>query len=111
MSSDGKGLVSQAGAVLLWETMRVTGLGRGLSDGLAGGGRRGQSTIRRRSRAARASARQRVWEPKRLRLRLFSAAGRLVRGGRRLRLRLAERWPWADEVTAAVTRLQALPSG
>ena len=29
------GLVSQAGAVLLWETIRVTGLGRGLSDGLA----------------------------------------------------------------------------
>jgi hypothetical protein len=27
--------VSQAGAVLLWETMRVTGLGRGLSEGLA----------------------------------------------------------------------------
>jgi Transposase DDE domain group 1 len=53
----------------------------------------------------------RRWEPKRLRLRLFPAAGRLVRGGRRLRLRLAERWPWADEITAAVTRLQALPSG
>jgi hypothetical protein len=53
----------------------------------------------------------RRWEPKRLRLRLFSAAGRLVRGGRRLRLRLAERWPWAVEITAAVTRLQALPSG
>ena len=35
MSADGRGLVSQAGAVLLWETMRVTGLGRGLSDGLA----------------------------------------------------------------------------
>ncbi len=33
----------------------------------------------------------RRWEPKRLRLRPFSAAGRLVRGGRRLRLRLAER--------------------
>ena len=33
VSSDGKGLVSQAGAVLLWETMRVTGLGRGLSEG------------------------------------------------------------------------------
>ena len=31
----------------------------------------------------------RRWEPKRLRLRLFSVAGRLVRGGRRLRLRLA----------------------
>ena len=53
----------------------------------------------------------RRWEPKRLRLRLFSVAGRLVRGGRRLRLRLAERWPWAGEVTAAATRLQALPSG
>ena len=35
MSSDGKGLVSQAGAVLLWETMRVTGLGWGLSESLA----------------------------------------------------------------------------
>jgi len=53
----------------------------------------------------------RRWEPKRLRLRLFSVAGRLARSGRRLRLRLAERWPWASEVTAAVTRLQALPSG
>jgi hypothetical protein len=53
----------------------------------------------------------RRWEPKRLRLRLFSVAGRLVRGGRRLRLRLAGRWPWAGQVTAAVIRLQALPSG
>jgi hypothetical protein len=53
----------------------------------------------------------RRWEPKRLRLRVFSVAGRLVRGSRRLRLRLAERWPWAFEITAAVTRLQALPSG
>jgi hypothetical protein len=53
----------------------------------------------------------RRWEPKRLRLRLLSAAGRLASSGRRLRLRLAERWPWASELTAAVTRLQALPSG
>jgi hypothetical protein len=53
----------------------------------------------------------RRWEPKRLRLRLFSVAGRLVRGGRRLRLRLAERWPWATQITTAVIRLQALPSG
>jgi Transposase DDE domain group 1 len=29
--ADGRGLVSQAGAVLFWETLRVTGLGRGLS--------------------------------------------------------------------------------
>jgi pyruvate/2-oxoglutarate dehydrogenase complex dihydrolipoamide acyltransferase (E2) component len=35
VSADGRGLVCQAGAVLLWETMRVTGLARGLSDGLA----------------------------------------------------------------------------
>ena len=53
----------------------------------------------------------RRWEPKRLRLRLFSVAGRLARGGRRLRLRLAARWPWAGQITAAATRLQALPSG
>ena len=51
----------------------------------------------------------RRWEPKRLRLRLFSIAGRLARGGRRLRLRLAERWPWAGDLTAAIARLQALP--
>jgi Transposase DDE domain group 1 len=35
VSADGRGLVSQAGAVLLWETLRVTDLGRGLSEGLA----------------------------------------------------------------------------
>jgi hypothetical protein len=29
----------------------------------------------------------------------------------RLRLRLAERWPWTGELTAAVARLQAIPSG
>jgi hypothetical protein len=53
----------------------------------------------------------RAWEPKRLRLRLFAAAGRLARGGRRLRLRLAATWPWAGQLTAAITRLQACPSG
>jgi hypothetical protein len=35
VSADGQGLVSQAGALLLAEALRVTGLGRGLSDGLA----------------------------------------------------------------------------
>ena len=35
VSADGRGLVSQAGSVLLWETMRVTGLARGLSRELA----------------------------------------------------------------------------
>jgi hypothetical protein len=53
----------------------------------------------------------RTWEPKRLRLRLFSAAGRIVRGGRRLRLRLAATWPWTSQLTAAITRLQAYAPG
>jgi hypothetical protein len=53
----------------------------------------------------------RRWEPKRLRLRIFAVAGRLASSGRRLRLRLAERWPWAVQITAAATRLQAIPSG
>jgi hypothetical protein len=53
----------------------------------------------------------RAWEPKRLRLRLFSVAGHIVRGGRRLRLRLAVRWPWAIQITTAITRLQNLAPG
>jgi hypothetical protein len=50
-------------------------------------------------------------EPKRLRLRLLSAAGRIVRGGRRLRLRLAARWPWTGQITTAIGRLQAFAPG
>jgi hypothetical protein len=53
----------------------------------------------------------RRWEPKRLRLRIFTCAGRLVRGGRRLNLRLAASWPWARQITTAITRLQALAPG
>jgi hypothetical protein len=53
----------------------------------------------------------RRWEPKRLRLRIFTCAGRLVRGGRRLRLRLSASWPWAPEIATAITRLQALAPG
>jgi hypothetical protein len=53
----------------------------------------------------------RHWEPRRLRLRLFAIAGRLVRGGRRVRLGLAQNWPRAADITAAITRLQAIPSG
>ena len=53
----------------------------------------------------------RRWEPRRLRLRLFAAAGRIVRGGRRLRLKLASRWPWATQITAAIQRLRQLAPG
>jgi DDE family transposase len=53
----------------------------------------------------------RRWEPRRLRLRIFSCAGRIARGGRRLRLRLAARWPWTRDITAAIGRLHALAPG
>jgi hypothetical protein len=53
----------------------------------------------------------RRWEPKRLRLRIFTCAGRIVRGSRRLKLRLAASWPWAQEITTAIACLQALAPG
>jgi hypothetical protein len=52
----------------------------------------------------------RRWEPRRLRLRLFSAAARLITTGRTRRLRLAGHWPWADIITDAMERLQLLPN-
>ncbi|MFD7602034.1 IS1380 family transposase [Streptomyces mirabilis] len=52
----------------------------------------------------------RRWEPKRLRLRLFSAAAQLVTTSRRRWLRLARHWPWTQLITTAFTRLQALPN-
>ncbi|WP_331751588.1 IS1380 family transposase (plasmid) [Streptomyces globisporus] len=52
----------------------------------------------------------RLWEPRRLRFRLFSAAGQLVTTGRRRILRLARHWPWTDEVTTALERLALLPN-
>jgi hypothetical protein len=52
----------------------------------------------------------RRWEPKRLRLRLFSIAGRIARHARRLSLRLAAHAPYAGLVLAAHQRLNALPS-
>lgn len=52
----------------------------------------------------------RRWEPKRLRLRLFSAAAQLVTTGRRRWLRFTARWPWTDVITRAIQRLAALPN-
>jgi hypothetical protein len=48
-------------------------------------------------------------EPKRLRYCLFHTAGVIARSGRRTRLRLADGWPWADELAAAFHRLRTLP--
>ena len=50
----------------------------------------------------------RVWEPKRLRLRLLTIAARVITTGRRRILRLSRRWPWADLVTGGYTRLAAI---
>jgi Transposase DDE domain group 1 len=50
-------------------------------------------------------------EPRKLRFRLLAAAGRLARGGRRLRLRIDATWPWAPDLTAAFTRLASLAPG
>ena len=47
-------------------------------------------------------------EPKTLRYRLLHVAARLIRGGRRLRLRLDRHWPWAVHLAAAFTRCSAL---
>lgn len=48
-------------------------------------------------------------EPKRVRQRLLHVAGRLVRSGRRVALRLPRSWPWAQALAAAFVRLRALP--
>jgi hypothetical protein len=51
----------------------------------------------------------RLWEPRRLRFRLFSVAGQLVTTGRRRILRLARHWPWTGEVTTALRGNQSRP--
>ena len=52
----------------------------------------------------------RRWEPKRLRLRLFSIAARLAQHGRTRRLHLSAHAPWAELLAAIITRLQAIPA-
>jgi hypothetical protein len=50
----------------------------------------------------------RRWEPKRLRLRLFTIPATLARTGRQIQLHLAERSAWAEMLAAAIHRLRAL---
>ena len=52
----------------------------------------------------------RRWEPKRLRLRLFAAAGRLAVSGRRTVLHFSRAGRWTDLLLRMVTALQALPA-
>lgn len=51
----------------------------------------------------------RRWEPKRLRLRLLSIAGRIARHARRIHSRLSAHAPHVDLLTAGLGRLAALP--
>jgi hypothetical protein len=49
-------------------------------------------------------------EPKRLRYRVLHTAARLVRGQRRRYLRIPSTWPWATQITAAFSRIAAIPA-
>jgi Transposase DDE domain group 1 len=49
-------------------------------------------------------------EPKTLRYRLLHTAARLVKGGRRVRIRIPETWPWADQLANAINTLLAMPA-
>lgn len=63
----------------------------------------------RNPRVRRSSHRlARLWEPRRLRFRLFSAAAQLVTTGRHRILRLTQHWPWTGEITDALERLALL---
>ena len=53
----------------------------------------------------------RRWEPKRLRLRLFTVPATLARTGRRRLLHLAAHHPWAALVVDAITALRTLAAG
>jgi flavin-binding protein dodecin len=48
-------------------------------------------------------------EPKKLRYRLLHVAARITRSARRTRLRIAEHWPWAQQLATAFDRLADLP--
>jgi hypothetical protein len=48
-------------------------------------------------------------ELKTIRYRVLHAAARLIRGGRRRRLKIPRNWPWASAVAAAWARITALP--
>ena len=125
VTTGGKGIVAHAGARLLCDLADRLGLSGGLSEALA-------PTKRRRSGHDGAEFNiNQVWlalvlvagdllawmkglclegelakaEPKRLRFALLHAAGVIVRSARRMILRIAAGWPWADEFVAAFARL------
>ncbi|KFG71711.1 hypothetical protein FM21_33745 [Streptomyces mutabilis] len=52
----------------------------------------------------------RRWEPRRLRLRLFSAAAQIVTTARRRHLRFAHPRTWTDVIAKTLARFEALPN-
>ena len=48
----------------------------------------------------------RRWEPKRLRFRILAVAGRIIRTGRRRRLRLPRDWPWNNLIDTGWTTIR-----
>ena len=51
-----------------------------------------------------------IAEPKRLRYRVLHTAARLTRGQRHRWLRIPATWPWVEQITAAFTRIAAIPA-
>jgi len=51
-----------------------------------------------------------IYEPKRLRLRILTVAGRIVRSARRRVLHIDPAWPWAEAITTGHARLCTLPA-
>jgi len=53
---------------------------------------------------------QRLWEPKRLHLRLFNAPAEIIHSARKIIVRFNQNHPWAATLAAALARLRALTS-
>jgi len=51
-----------------------------------------------------------TYEPKRLRLRILSVAGRIVHTARGRILHIDSAWPWAETITSGHARLCGLPA-
>ena len=58
---------------------------------------------------ARLGLGEQIVTTKTLRRRFFSLAGRITRSARRLTLHLPRRWPWEEQFSRALARLQAIP--
>lgn len=48
-------------------------------------------------------------EPKAMRYRFLHVAARLVRSGRRRRVKIPETWPWATAIVAVFNTIAAIP--